>query len=169
MKYSTPRLAVQQLAEDMPADQLQVIGTAAQVILSPSVVAHLPPNFQNIQSLAAAQGWLENMLAESTLLTIRETSADQHQGPLMGFVFVYVDDQDAHLGYLLGEAYWGKGFASEFLAGLLAYAKQHTSWGKLIGGVGKENQASSHVLSKLGFVAEHRDSNGTTFYAYQLR
>lgn len=53
------------------------------------------------------------------------------------------------LGNSLGQSAWGKGYASELLAGLVLHVPK-TGF-RLLGGVGRENPASAHVLRKTGF------------------
>lgn len=55
------------------------------------------------------------MCSESRLLQVK---LGQHE--TIGFLFVYVENEsDAHIGYLLAEEHWGKGYASELLQGFI--------------------------------------------------
>ncbi|WIH28864.1 GNAT family N-acetyltransferase [Photobacterium damselae] len=47
----------------------------------------------------------------------------------------------------------------ELLSGLIQHAKEHTSWQALIGGVASDNQASAHLLVKLGFVLQAKEQD----------
>ena len=58
-------------------------------------------------------------------------------------------NNDIHLGYLFGQAAWGQGYASGLLAGLMLHVPK-TGF-RLLGGVGRENPASAHVLRKTVF------------------
>ena len=58
-------------------------------------------------------------------------------------------NNDNYLGYLLGQSTWGRGYASELLAGLMSRVPK-TGF-RLLGGVGRENPASAHVMRKKGF------------------
>jgi len=58
-------------------------------------------------------------------------------------------NNDIHLGYLLGQSAWGKGYARELLAGLVLHVPKTRF--RLLEGVGRENPASAHVLRKTGF------------------
>lgn len=111
-----------------------------------------------------ARAWLERMLADSRLLQIKSAS-----GELIGFLFIYVEDnRDAHIGYLLAEAFWGKGLASELLTGFIQQALSSEFWAKLIGGVERSNVASAHLLKKLGFVERSGDKGPVVFYELTL-
>ena len=69
---------------------------------------------------------------------------------LIGLMFLTPSlNNDSHLGYLLGQSAWGKGFASELLAGLVLHVPK-TGF-RLLGGVGRENPASAHALRNTGF------------------
>ncbi|QSX38261.1 GNAT family N-acetyltransferase [Shewanella sedimentimangrovi] len=194
--FHTPRL---QLAE-LTADGLAVAGltaaSAAKVgadallsrilaLFTPAVIVHLPPYFAKVQDLASAKAWLERMLVESRLLTVTliDDLGKTKSSPLIGFLFIYEQAReeaqapgyDAHLGYLLGEEYWGQGLASELLTGLLSCAHQNKDslgWQRLVAGVGMDNPASSRVLEKAGFRLcpdiDAEAAPGVLFYYYSL-
>ena len=73
LHYQTARLNVAELSTTDAAQQKQVI-QAAQRILTPAVVAELPPSFAQITTPQSAQHWLATLLNESQLLVVR--SAD---------------------------------------------------------------------------------------------
>jgi RimJ/RimL family protein N-acetyltransferase len=56
------------------------------------------------------------------------------------------------LGYWLGRPHWGRGYATEALAALVAYAFAHYPAERIGAGVFTDNPASRRVLEKLGFV-----------------
>lgn len=90
--------------------------------------------------------WIDARDAESDIYLIRETSTDA----IIGLMFLTPPfNNDIHLGYLLGQTTWGKGYASELLAGLVSHVPK-TGF-RLLGGVGRENPVSAHVLRKTGF------------------
>jgi [ribosomal protein S5]-alanine N-acetyltransferase len=61
---------------------------------------------------------------------------------------------DADLGYWLGVAHWGQGFASEAVAAFCAHAFATTDLQRLHAYVYESNPASGRVLEKCGFVVE---------------
>ena len=61
------------------------------------------------------------------------------------------EDESCELGYWLGFEYWGQGYATESVRGLLNYAKSNTPCEKFKANVFKENVASAKVLEKNGF------------------
>ena len=122
-----------------------MLATQLPELLTPDVIAHLPPFFdltdQNIDQ------WIDARDAESDIYLIRETGTDA----IIGLMFLTLPfNNDMHLGYLLRQAAWGQqGYASELLAGLVLHVPK-TGF-RLLGGVGRENPASAHVLRKTGF------------------
>ena len=79
---------------------------------------------------------------------------------------------EIRVGYLLAEPYWGRGFASELIAGLVAWCRQQPSVEFLAGGVAADNPASARVLEKNGFrqsTAEDDVSNSEAIWRLSLR
>ena len=88
----------------------------------------------------------------------------------MSFVLYCLSEEesDAHIGYLLAEEFWGKGFASELLKSFIKEVAKTESWSTLIGGVDRSNIASANLLKKLGFVEQASDESAVVFYEYKL-
>lgn len=82
------------------------------------------------------------------------------EGALGGLLILAASPQESagprclHLGYLLGEAYWGKGTASALLRGFTEALERSGTPVRLLGGVARDNPASARVLEKSGFVAD---------------
>ena len=136
---------------------------ALPAILTPAVVENLPSYFQGIDSIAAAEKWLANMLNECRLLMVQS----QHQD-VVGLLFIYTENQDAHIGYLLAEQYWGRGLAFELLQGFINLASTQSHWHKLIAGVDESNTPSIKLLKKLAFEEQASQENGMLFYEFNL-
>ena len=62
-------------------------------------------------------------------------------------------DSSYELGYWVGADYWGQGFATEAVGGLLNFAYLQIRPLMVVANVYKENVVSSKVLRKLGFTA----------------
>ena len=160
--YQTSRLSVVEVFSGTQETETLVSITE---LLTPKVVESLPPYFRNINSLSDAQDWYKKMVSESRLFMVKHTGTNT----TIGFVFVFVgNDADAHIGYLLGESYWGKGYATELLKGLIDFIKHENKIKRLIAGVATNNIVSSKLLHKLGFVKSASENNETDFYEYQL-
>lgn len=79
-------------------------------------------------------------------------------------------DIDVRIGYLLSEASWGRGLASELVKGFVSWARAQPSISTLAGGVSADNPASKRVLEKTGFHLVHRsDGRANDEQLFQLR
>ncbi|MCV2871277.1 GNAT family N-acetyltransferase [Defluviimonas sp. WL0050] len=145
--FDTARLSLRRWRpeEDRPA--LAELGK----VLTPRVLQHLPEKLQPGPGKAGIAGWVEDRLAESALFVAR-SRVEGHIAGLM--ILAAFDAPDAplsvHVGYVLAEAEWGKGLASELLSGLIEAARPAAPL-RLIGGTVRENAASVRVLEKAGF------------------
>ena len=144
--FSTARLTVQSV-NDLRASPEGVRALRADLsrILTPAVLAPLPP------SMALEGGdvdqWIERLAGEAEVLAVQSIDPPQ----TIGLVILATPDPDqpvSHLGYLLEEAVWGRGIATELLQGLLIAAPAGHGFQA---GVAKGNAASARVLEKLGF------------------
>lgn len=139
----------------------------AQILTEGSTTA-LPDSWQGDFSVERANAWIKERDRESpTLLGIERTS-----GRAVALVIVHeiaLDDSavDVRIGYVLAEAAWSRGLATELVGGLVKWARTQPSVHTLTGGVDTANQASIRVLVKNSFelvgVGEHGDAT------YQLR
>jgi [ribosomal protein S5]-alanine N-acetyltransferase len=69
---------------------------------------------------------------------------------------------DIELGYALGTAWWGRGFATEAARAILRVAFDDLGAARVVAVAKRENAGSLHVLDKLGFRLEgERDAWGT--------
>ncbi|MCW8878640.1 MAG: GNAT family N-acetyltransferase [Kangiellaceae bacterium] len=165
LAFSTSRLKVTELSENIKPSEIECLLAHVPKLLSSVVVEHLPPHFHGINSKADAQAWFERMTSGSQLLFVEENDSNT----AIGFLFISVEGgSEVHIGYLLGENYWGQGFASELLQGFIKQAEQTESWAKLIGGVERANNASSKLLLKLGFVEQPKSDSEVVYYEYLL-
>jgi RimJ/RimL family protein N-acetyltransferase len=58
------------------------------------------------------------------------------------------------LGYALGEAFWGQGYATETARAVVRYGFEHTQLDRIFAVVVPENTPSWRVLTRLGFAYE---------------
>ena len=68
-----------------------------------------------------------------------------------------LSDREAEIGYWLGEDFWGKGYATEAVQSVVAYAFEELSLVRLWGGTYQENTPSQRVLEKCGFYPHHTE------------
>lgn len=100
------------------------------------------------------------------MFTISEKPDEQLIGLL--FLFDYYSDSTANevkIGYLFAKSSWGKGLASELIAGMINHLRGLKNVSKAIAGVVTENQASAKVLLKNGF-SPVREEGGTNIYHF---
>jgi ribosomal-protein-alanine N-acetyltransferase len=64
------------------------------------------------------------------------------------------DYRSASLGYCLGEAAWGQGYATEAVRSMLEWAFDILDLNRVQAEADTRNAASAHVLEKLGFLRE---------------
>lgn len=98
--------------------------------------------------------------AEAFVSAMRETGApvwaiepagnDAREG-LVGVIGLNGQATDGHLGFWLGRAYWGRGYATEAARAVLAHGVAPEDRGRIRSGVVADNRASRAVLRKLGF------------------
>lgn len=75
---------------------------------------------------------------------------------LMGTAIIYYDDEvDCwEIGYNLGKKYWNKGYVTEAMKKVIAFAQEELHISEIVGRYAKENPASGNVMRKLGFQYE---------------
>lgn len=158
--FKTERLSVIEMKSD---DWQDALVSELFSLLSSNVVQFLPPDLHNIHCAQNLHLWLHNMQTQARIFVIH---AKQNEQPI-GMIYLSEHDSIGYLGYWLGEAYWGQGFAQELLQGLVIWAKHESQLKQLSGGVDHDNQASSHVLRKLGFQPAG-ESSGVSHYVYHM-
>lgn len=171
--FTTERLLVCNCASLFQKDQI-IVSEKVITLLTPAVVKALPSSWQDIENTEQAVNWLKHRFNESTLLAVKLTQSDE----IIGFIFIYEQEQETksnnqislHLGYLLGEKYWYKGYASEVLTALVGYYKIQSKAKLLLAGVTADNTASINVLTKCGFelTGSEMTAEGNLFYQRRL-
>lgn len=148
MEFETERLRIRSWSTAYPAEPLRAI-------LTPAVLSHLPTPLHH----ADPERWIAERLAESDVFAVTS------DGALIGLVMLAQMDA-VHVGYLLAEGAWGKGFASELLRGLVKALSANAPM-ELRAGVAKDNPASARVLEKAGFQI-HEDTAEMVMYQLLL-
>jgi RimJ/RimL family protein N-acetyltransferase len=172
--YNTDRLNVCQVTN--PSD---ISVAVLPGILTASVTKELPAHWQPVMDQQSSLNWIAERLSEGKLYSVNELAS----GCLIGFLFLHelsINEEldfksrnlsknlsQVHIGYLLSENYWRRGFASELIDGLVKFYQQSNKVLRLVGGVERANVGSSKILEKSGFkIFESRDE--TVFYHYQF-
>ena len=93
-----------------------------------------------------AEEWLNNINHDDLTFSIFMNDS------LIGGVGVCLEeDNKLDLGYWIGKEYWGNGYATETVKGLIKYVKEETSFKQITACYIKGNTTSENVLRKLGF------------------
>jgi RimJ/RimL family protein N-acetyltransferase len=170
--FKTQRLIITPLSRSF-ADSSKFLQQIPQV-LTTEVTKTLPISWQQVEDEMKGRQWLNDRLSEGIVCSITNSSNER----LIGFLFLYEQELisarltqasepflEVRIGYLLAEQHWGKGLASELIAGLISYYKERGNVSCLVGGVELSNIGSIKVLTKNGF--ELKDTNGDTGF-FQL-
>lgn len=79
---------------------------------------------------------------------------------------------DVDIGFAFLPRYWGKGYALEAAAAVLAYGKSALGLGRIVAITSLDNQSSIKLLEKIGFVFERRirlpgDGSEVNLFAFE--
>lgn len=126
-------------------------------LLTPAVRRTLPDEWQTSFTRGRARDWLAETGANLLVVSDRESMTP------VAFLLIYESDETPgqriyRIGYLVAEAAWGKGVATEMLEALVGYCKAMAPL-TLLAGVESDNAASRRVLEKCGF-ADRREEPG---------
>lgn len=161
--FTTARLTIRSLLPDIKEEaKRRSLETALATILSSRVLKLLPPPLQLDHENGNISDWVDARVAEGNVLTVSQSTS----GKLIGLLIMApepdtVDVVTIHFGYLLAEAVWGQGLATELVSGLVSGFKGKGPV-RLVGGVDKRNKASARVLSKAGFQIDYGISKKDT-------
>ena len=139
-------------------------------VLSERVTRSLPSAWQRVNTEARAREWIEERDREGAALLVVERSSRSPVGLL-----VLTEEEleggplEVRLGYLLVEAAWGKGLATELVRGFTEWCGE-AGIDSIVGGVESDNAPSRRVLEKNGFVGVARAAGSSTqFFELRLR
>ena len=110
----------------------------------------------------------------STFLVIEKTT-QQAVGLMILFEMQAEEgngEAEVRLGYLLSEATWGRGIASELVSGFINWCRGQESISSIAGGVAHDNPASKRVLERNGFQLVRSGGNvtqGEQLYRLSIR
>jgi ribosomal-protein-alanine N-acetyltransferase len=137
-----------EFADRYRLDLVDVVRT----FLTPATTTALPPDWQGDFDEERAGLWMSARDAESATLLVIELETRQPVGLLiLSEAAGECEQLDVRLGYVLAEAAWGRGLASELVGALVEWARSEPFIESISGGVAATNDASAHVLGKTGF------------------
>jgi len=70
-----------------------------------------------------------------------------------------INDDEAEIGYWIGESYWGKGLIPEAVRELIRYSFEELNLNKVWCGYFEGNNNSKRVQEKCGFIYSHTNEN----------
>jgi len=146
---ATERLDLQwfTLAE---APALQKICESKQVAAMSGSIAHPYPEGKAEKFIREYAEKIEQ--GDAYVFAIIERST----GDLLGDSMLIINKQhhSAEFGYLLKEECWGKGYATEILAGMIEYAFETLCLRRIVGICSANNEASARIMEKNGLIRE---------------
>ena len=139
-------------------------------ILTSNVMQHLPEVLYVEQERDAIAQWTVDRNAEAEVLAVRDL---KHLTLLGLLILSEVSENDGrstlHLGYILAEEAWGRGYATELLSGLIEHLQSCGCVSRIQGGVGIDNKASARVLGKVGFTkSDHLSTEETEVFVREM-
>jgi [ribosomal protein S5]-alanine N-acetyltransferase len=117
-----------------------------------NVARQLRDRFPHPYSRANAQTFLKTSTSDSTNLAIEV--GGEAAGAIGYVVGTDVERFSAEIGYWLGEAYWGRGIATEALMLVSDHVFRSANLLRLFALPFADNQGSIRVLEKAGYVRE---------------
>lgn len=143
------------------------LAALATIYTDPEVMRYIRDGARTEAQTAAA---IDAYIAEWTQRKYGVWAVVDRQNNLLlgmcGFV------ERAELGYIVGRASWGRGFATEAADASLWYGFAHLGFDMIGAGALRENAGSQHVLEKLGMrqtANEFFDSHGGIYYHLESR
>ena len=134
-------------------DSEEVRDTFLVSLLSEAVTRDLPAGWQGFYDQDRASSWFADRRNEGAVLFIADRSDRRPVGLLILAESEITDvSRDIFLGYLIHESDWGRGLATEVVAGFADWCRTNGTVRSIVAGVTDSNAASARVLSKNGFV-----------------
>ncbi len=150
-QIETPRLRLR------PPVEADLDEWARTIFGDPAVVRYMPKREMTPRARAERAGALYDDLWQKHgyggwLITEKWT------GALLGHCELehWEEMDEVELGYALGTAHWGKGFATEAARAAVRFGFEKAALPRIIAVVVPENVASYRVLEHVGFVCEKR-------------
>lgn len=121
------------------------------VLGGPHEVASMTGHIPYPLTVSRAKDWIADLDIDGKQ---RSVMAILNRGQLIG-VCGYAPERPNHhaIGYFVGTAYWGRGFATEAAGAIIARCFERTSTRGIAAHHFAENVASGRVLQKLGFAS----------------
>ena len=122
----------------------------------PQVTRFLP--YPTWSTLADGEAWFERMHGiQAGGAALQFVVIERQKGEPVGTCLLFRYDEGsrrAELGYVLGRAYWGRGYMLEALHALLTHAFESMGLRRVEAEVNPANVPSTRLLERIGFVQE---------------
>jgi [ribosomal protein S5]-alanine N-acetyltransferase len=76
---------------------------------------------------------------------------------------------EGSMGYYLASSYWGRGVATEAASAFVKFGFEELGLNRIVTEVEVGNDASVHILEKLGFILERTETGPRSFYHFTLQ
>jgi len=73
------------------------------------------------------------------------------------------------LAFYIAKPFWNRGYATEAGEAFIGFGFKELGLKRIVAHVQAENEASLHILNKLGFELESTETANRTFYHFQLK
>lgn len=169
--FETSRLSVGEW-HSIPLPPGRDLAGVVVEIMTEATTRSLPPAWRGNYTVKRARAWIAKLDEESAVFLVTYRESDEPVGLLILFESVgdgHPASIDLRLGYLFKESVWGRGFASEIVAGLVDWCRSQPSIRSISGGVAQDNAASARVLAKNGFTAQTEPADDGRVYGISLR
>lgn len=117
---------------------------------------NLRDRFPHPYTAADARNWLENVVGRKPETNFAIDVAGEAVGGIGFTLQPDVAHRSAEIGYWLGEAFWGRGIATDALVAVTEHAFSNYDICRLYAHVFEWNRASARVLEKAGYEFEGR-------------
>lgn len=121
-----------------------------------NVWINLRDRFPHPYGRSDARAWLAHAAVQKPETNFAIDVGGEAVGGIGFHVQEDVHRRSAEIGYWLGEPFWGRGFATQAVRALTAYAFRAHDLVRIYACVFEWNPASGRVLEKAGFVREGR-------------
>lgn len=155
MRINTSRLMIRPYVESDLVESFELMQNKEQLKYMPMEVMTLEEYKELFRWLIASyENHYDGDFKYSFAIFLKET------GKFIGWCGVGDNDCNAYypdkeIYYLIGEDYWGNGYATEAMTALIDYCFNIMKLKRLIAFAKPENIASNRVIQKLGFKFQH--------------
>jgi len=123
---------------------------------NPRIASHLRDGFPHPYTSRDGRNFIRHMRAEQPETAFAITVSGRAVGGIGFMLRPDVERVSAEIGYWLGEAFWGRGIATEALTALTRYAIATHRLTRVFAVPFASNAASCRVLEKAGYTLEAR-------------